>query len=385
MAGERAHEGQDHKKKGNMLVVGGVATEDVENKVGNDRYVMQRFTRKGEALVAFDQDVTVTATNAAVGTVGEAAPASASQSGGLTSATAPAYPASQLRPHSLDTDGSLRTKVEAAQGVHDAEVTGDAIVVGARANATADTPDEGDMGQLSMDLNSNLRTRVDQAQAVAVGARANATADTPDEGDLSQLSVDLTSNLRTRVDLAQGTHDSAAPSQILMQGQFAETTVPAAVADGDAVRPNFNEYGEPRDAAFDYSALATRIVDPSPALQTKIGPLSFTQIDEPGVTAATNCRPYKNFCWQCVVGGSPVATTLTVEGSHDNSNWFDVTIDSTAKENMAVANNIATISAAGTFEVRGSRLATAYIRLKVMGTSGSPDIATVDCQLILGN
>jgi hypothetical protein len=273
-----------------------------------------------------------------------------------------------------------------SEGIPDAAAPSHALQVGAVANASAPTPDEGDMGALSVDLNSQLRTRVDTAQAahdaaapadvVMAGAVANATADTPDEGDASRLSVTLNSELRTRLDLAQGVVDSAVPAQRVVTAAKAETTVPTAVADGDVVDLDVDEYGRQRAAGYDNGSDAIKVLEQSPAKTAKFGPQSFTQLTAAGSTAATNAENYSNVTLVAVVASLEAAQycELSLEGSMDDSSYGNLSADD--KDTRITAN--------GTYIFRASNVAVKYVR-GTMDTDSTGGAVTVDFTLMMGN
>ena len=324
----QTHEGQAHGRTANVEVMAGVVQDDAVNIPGlvQGQVCRLRLTPRGELKVSVDSDINLTSTTEA-----------------KVTAAAPSYAEGALEPFSMDRSGDLRTRVTDVQGVPDAAAPTEALQAGGVANASAPTPDEADMGALSMDLFSGLRTRIDRAQ---------------------------------------GTHDAAAPAEMVMEGGYATATVPAAVATGDAVRPWRDTRGREIGFADVMSSQARAVTQVSAPPTATLGPVSFTQIDEPGETAATDIENLDKWCYQVTVGGVPAASTIVAEGSHDNSNWFTLTADSTAVAGLAVSANIGTISAAGVYEWKGSGFASKYIRLSVMNTSGSPDAATFDIQLM---
>ena len=178
----------------------------------------------------------------------------------------------------------------------------------------------------------------------------------------------------------QGTHDSAAPTQVVMQGQFAETTVPTAVADGDVVRPWVDEYGRPIGKTDDLSSGSTLVTQTDSPRVAYIGPFTNAQIDEPGVTTAVGIEGCPHWAFVIVVGGTPLASTIEAEGTNNDTDYCTLTPETTAKAGLAIANCVGTISAAGNYEWKGTT-AVSKIRLKVMGDSGSPDSATFDITL----
>ena len=343
---ERTEEGFGRKKRLKFDVTGGVAVDAPTNQVNAGQYVQQRMTRRGEALVKMT-DVDIEANLASEGEIGvPVPPTSATLIGGIATAADPVHLEGRLNEVSLTLEGDIRTTITQAQAAE-----------------AAAAPDD----------------------VLQVGGRVETVAPNPADDTLASLSLDSYNGIRARIDRAQGTHGATVPGEVLMQGQYAEATVPTALTDGDVARPWYDLYGRPTLRADDLATLTLRISDVAPALVAKLGPVTFTQIDEPGVTAATNIRNYKNWCFQVVVAGTPTATTIVAEGSHDGTNWFDMQTSSTAKTGLAVANNIGTISEAGVYSWSGVNACTVYIRLKVMPTSGSPESVTLDVQLMAGN
>jgi len=334
---ERVTEGEGYKRQLSLTAIGGLADESNDNQVESGEYIVQRYTRAGEALVKISE-VAITAESASEGDLNTALPTDATLAGGSVLTGHPAYTTGTMNALSLATDGDLRVTITDAQAVHDATVA---------------------------------------SECVLVAGRASASLDTPDEGDQAALSVDLTNQLRVTSANVQGTHDFAAPTQVVMQGQFAETTVPTAVADGDVVRQWVDEYGRPIGKTDDLSSGSTLVTQTDSPRVAYIGPFTNAQIDEPGVTTAVGIKGCPHWTFGIVVGGTPLASTIEAEGTVDDTNFFTLTPETTAKAGLAVANCVGTISAAGNYEWKGTA-AVSQIRLKVMGDSGSPDSATFD-------
>lgn len=212
------------------------------------------------------------------------------------------------------------------------------------------------------------------SHALQVGAVANAAADTPDEGDMGALSMNLASELRTRTDSVQAAVDAAAPSERVGVGFYAETTVPTAVADGDLVDLDVNEYGNQRLAGYDRASNSILVTDTAPAKTQKLGPLTFTQLTAAGSTAATNVANYSNYTWQVVVASINTSVTVRAEGSLDNSNWFN--LDDSAIDTTYTAN--------GTYCLRASNRAVKWVRFTFVSEVGGA-AATLDVDLYAGN
>lgn len=146
---------------------------------------------------------------------------------------------------SFDLYGSQRVILPDSEGTADAAAPANVIMAGAVANATADTPDEGDASRLSVDLNSRLRVLQDGVVAAPdaaapglaeqIGGVGNATANALDEGDLGALSLNLGSELRVTNEKCEAAHDAAAPSNVKMAGAVANATADTP-DEGDACR-----------------------------------------------------------------------------------------------------------------------------------------------------
>lgn len=204
-------------------------------------------------------------------------------------------------------------------------------------------------------------------------AVANATPPTHGDGDAVPLSVEADGDLRTTVTDAQGVHDAAVPSDVLMQGQYAETGVPVAVADGDVVRPWHDEYGRQHILGYDPASGTMGVTDAAPAVQAKLGPLAFAQLTAAGSTAATNIRPYRSIVWQILVAAIQTSVTVRVEGSHDNTNWF----------NLDDAGADTTYTANGTYQLSKYGVSVEYTRFTFVSEVGGAAV-TLDVDLIAG-
>lgn len=293
---ERVTEAAAPIRQASFTQIGGLADESGHVQVEDKCYVIQRYTRKGEALVKIN-DVSITSEQASEGDIAGAPPTDATQVGGI---------------------------------------------------ATVNVP-----------------THV--------------------EGTLNEISLDLAGNLRAILPTVTATYGADVAAQLLFLGQYSQSGVPVSSITGQAIRAWYDTLGRAIGFADDLGNQARRTVPVSAPPRSVLGPITFTQIDEPGVTVATNISKYTSWSFQIVVAGSPTALTIVAEGSHDNSNWFDLDTTSTAKTGLAIASNIGTISQAGVYEWKGGTFASKYIRLKVMPTSGSPESVTLDIQLMASN
>jgi len=208
---------------------------------------------------------------------------------------------------------------------------------------------------------------------VAAGARANATADTPDEGDIAQLSVDLNSNLRTRVDQAQVATGAAAPAQAVQAGVLARSTIPTAVDSGDLVALLGDLYGRLKLAAHDESTGTLLVTDITPAAADTIGPTAWTQITAAGSSTSVNIKGYSRFEIAVVVANIDTDVTVRAEGSNDDSNWFN--LDDSLMDTTYTAN--------GTYPLSKDGVSCNYLRFTMVDETGGTSV-TLDATYLIG-
>jgi hypothetical protein len=123
---ERITEGEGYKRQQSFTTIGGLADESGDIQVGTKEYIVQRFTRKGEALVKIS-DVSITSESASEGDVGGASPTDATLAGAMANAVSQVYVEDTMNPLSMDTEGDLRVRIDAAQVARNA-AAGDDVV-----------------------------------------------------------------------------------------------------------------------------------------------------------------------------------------------------------------------------------------------------------------
>lgn len=153
----------------------------------------------------------------------------------------------------------------------------------------------------------------------------------------------------------------------------AETGVPTAVSDGDPVNLWVDEYGRQVIKGFNSSVGALDVNEVAPAL-TQRQQDSFTQLTAPGSTAAVNMETFHNLFVQIVVAAIDTNVVVRLEGSLDNSNWF----------NLNDAGTDTTITANGTYQMHKDNFACKYFRFTFVSESGGTN-ATINVDYILGN
>jgi len=198
----------------------------------------------GNAMYVSVQDFAAGLEDAVKGTVahGTADADAPVKTGGKANAAEPvAVDENDVVNASLDLYGNQKVVGNVAA---DAADRGCPVKVGGIGNATANTLDEGDRGDLSMDLNSQVRVVADSvtkaadaafpSAMLAVGFRGNAAKPTADdEGDIIAPSVDLQGQLRTIIPDAMAVQDAAAPASALFVGGLGNAAAPTAQDEGD--------------------------------------------------------------------------------------------------------------------------------------------------------
>lgn len=143
------------------------------------------------------------------------------------------------------------------------------------------------------------------------------------EGDTSaiQTSVQL-------LDDSVGTHDSAVPTKVLLQGQYAETTVPTAVADGDVVRAWFDEYGKQvlYGANLSNSSIDTTVTNQ--ALLNTLTVTNLSAVTATGAGTAIDMSNYNKITVQYTATSVGTGGTIKTQGSLDATNFYDLDVES---------------------------------------------------------
>lgn len=213
------------------------------------------------------------------------------------------------------------------------------------------------------------------ATAVAVEMGRVVSSDpTYAAGDNVPLTIQTDGDASVTLTDAQGATGAAAPTEMVQQGLLANAAPPTAATAGHSVRRSANLYGATHDASYSWSDNANRSVDTAPAIQSKFGPVTFTQLTAAGSTAAQNVRPRTTIEYAVTVASIDTSVTVRVEGSHDNTNWFN--LDDAAIDTTYTAN--------GTYELCKYGVAAEYVRFTFVSEAGGAN-ATLDVSLMAGN
>jgi len=253
----------------------------------------------------------------------------------LVSAADPVLIAGQAVPLSINTAGQTRVALSSVEGAPDALAPARALLTGAIANAVAPTPDETDMGALSMTLFSELRTRIDLAQ-VALGA-----------------------------DIA---------AQAVQMGAQAHSAVPAAVTNGKQTTPLTDLYSRLKLAAHDDSSgsLLATLVNEGP--RATFTPGAHVQLVAAGSTPSIDIKGFSSFCYQVLVATIDTTAVVRIEGNNDDgANWFNC--DGAGVDTVLVAN--------GLFGFEASGVSYRYVRFTFVSETGGAAV-TLDVTPIAG-
>ena len=137
--------------------------------------------------------------------------------------------------------------------------------------------------------------------------------------EATQVSVEL-------IDDAIGTPDSTAATKNIQVGAVAETTVPSAVADGDNVNPNFNEYGDQRIAGYNYSVNAVDNNIVNQALLNTSESVDLSAVTADGASTEMNAINFNKLTYHII--SSLVTSGATIELQHsltgDTNTWATI-------------------------------------------------------------
>ncbi len=152
---------------------------------------------------------------------------------------------------------ALAVDADGSEGADKAKLcAGDVIVLGPGLTTINFATAAGD--EATMTVIPSPRLDIDGQSAHAGGARASTSG-------AEEITASIDSIVLGTIENAVGTHDADVATQLLSIGTKAETTVPAAVADGDDVQLNADEYGRLRSAEFDPATGTAQVTDSAPA------------------------------------------------------------------------------------------------------------------------
>ncbi len=167
-----------------------------------------------------------------------------------------------------------------------------------------------------------------------------------------------------------GTIDSAAPSVRTNIAHVAETTVPTAVADGDVVDLNVDEYGRQRAASYNYSLGSNDVNEVAPALLLTSEAIDLNAATATGAGTEVDATNYNKMTYHIIVSSIDTDVTVKIQSSLDGTNYADISTN--------------TIIANGTTEVVIEGRKYKYLRANWTAETGGT-AAVVTVRHIFGN
>jgi len=161
--------------------------------------------------------------------------------------------------------------------------------------------------------NASQKSQVVDSSGNVIGATSNA------------LDVNIKSSGVTIGGNAEKQPGQTAATHIVQNGGIAETTVPTAVADGDAVAQWFNKYGQPVLFGANLSSNALDVIILNQAQLNVIAPLTLLNaVTATGASVEKDLSTYNKVKFQIVKTGT---ATVDIQESLDNTTYDDVQTD----------------------------------------------------------
>jgi len=124
------------------------------------------------------------------------------------------------------------------------------------------------------------------------------------------------------IDNTVGTHDDTVSTAILAVGSKAETTTPAAVADGNDVRIWTDEYGAVVIKGFDTATGTLSIREQDPAILRTIEDVLLNAVTANSTSDAVTIEGYKNWGVEWLTTGTTTATISLQVKRTSSSTWM---------------------------------------------------------------
>jgi len=172
------------------------------------------------------------------------------------------------------------------------------------------------------DLDATVATLIAIRDA-ALDIRNSSAASAADLAALELINTAIQAAVET-IDNTVGTHGVAAPTQVLMQGQYAEGTVPPAVTDGQVVRPWYDLCGRLVQLATNLAQASLDVSDVAPAQMQIQKETGWTALSAPAAeTPAINVQDYENHTVEYIIETIDTSVDLIIWGSIDGgTTWF---------------------------------------------------------------
>ncbi len=266
----------------------------------------------------------------------------------------------------LSTD--LAVDPDGSEGADKAKLcAGDVIVIGPNRTVIRFATAAGD--EATMTVIPSPRLDIGGTSAQGGGIRASTSGAEEITAELGDVNISLDT-----LDNTVGTHDADVATQHITIGTKAETTVPAAVADGDDVQLNADEYGRLRSAEFDPATGTAQVTDSAPAQMAVLIETGWAALAAAGdLTPWRDTRDYEN-------------ATVTYDITIGALTSMDLIIWGSADQTLRYPIAAWNVLAAGTLEdaITISSNQHTYIQCELQAENGDTDGAVV-FQLQSGN
>ncbi len=256
---------------------------------------------------------------------------------------------------------ALAVDPDGSEGADKAKLcAGDVIVLGPGLTAINFATAAGD--EATMTVIPSPRLDIDGQSAQAGGARASTSGSEEITAELGDVNLSLDT-----LDNTVGTHGADVATQHMTIGTKAETTVPAAVGDGEDVQLNADEYGRLRSTEYDPATGTAQITDTAPAQMQVLTEDGWVALAAAGdLTPWRDVRDYENIT-------VPYDITIGTLASMDLIIWGSV--DQVLRYPIAAWN----VLAAGTLEdaITISCNQHNYIQCELQAENGAADGSVV--------
>lgn len=137
-------------------------------------------------------------------------------------------------------------------------------------------------------------------------------------------------------------------------------------------------------AAYDAATGTNQVSVVNNAVTSRIKQTSITQLTAAGQTVATNVSSFKNVGYSFTVASINTNVVVGMQGTIDDSNWFEMSLDSTAVTGASYLANRVTITANGTYYIYARNVNVSQVRFNFISELGGT-AATIDVDFMAGN
>jgi len=153
----------------------------------------------------------------------------------------------------------------------------------------------------------------------------------------------------------------------------AETGVPTEMPDGSRVGVFYDEFGRQVIFGANLSEGSLDVSEVAPALTSRML-VTLDQLTAPGSSPEINMLDYHNVGFQVKVAAINTSVDVRIEGSMDNTNWFN--LDDSGTDVQYTAN--------GTYYIHKDNFSCKYVRFTFVSEVGGTAV-TLDVVALLGN